>query len=67
MQDFNYNIIDNIINRKMKRLNQITQSIEIRIVTKSYFIKELMELSQEIEDLSSSLMPYFKSANIGAG
>ncbi|RLA82914.1 MAG: hypothetical protein DRG78_05885 [Epsilonproteobacteria bacterium] len=65
MQDFNYNIIDNIINRKMKRLDQITQSIEIKVITKSHSIKELMELSEEVEGLSLSLMPYFKNANIG--
>jgi len=60
MQDFKYNIIDNIINRKMKRLNQITQYIDTEIHSKIYSIQELMELREEVEFLSLTLMPYFK-------
>jgi len=60
MQDFKYNIIDNIINKKMQRLNEITQCIDTEIHSKIYSIQELMELREEIELISSTLMPYFK-------
>ena len=60
MQDFKYNIIDNIINRKMQRLNQIAQYIDIETHSKIYSIQELMELREEVELISSAFMPYFK-------
>jgi len=65
MKDFKYNIIDNIINRKMARLNQIVESIEIKTPNKTHAIQELMELSEEVESLSLSLMPYFNNVRIG--
>lgn len=60
MQDFKYNIIDNIISRKMKRLDRISRSIEMDSPQKTLCIKELIELSGEVENLSLSLMVYFE-------
>lgn len=59
MQDFKYNIIDKIINRKMKRVKQIVENVE----QKTYSIQDLMQLSHEMEYLSSSAMIYFKVRN----
>ena len=64
MQDFKYNIIDKMISRKMQRVEQIVQSIESSSSDETYTIEELLELSKELEYLSSTLMPYFKNITI---
>ncbi len=64
MQDFKYNIIDNILNSKMQRVDQIAQSLESSSFDETHTIEELLELSKELEYLSSMLMPYFKNITI---
>ncbi len=64
MQDFKYNIIDNILNRKMQRVDQIIEGIESSSSDETHTIEELLEISKELEYLSSTLMPYFKNISI---
>ena len=49
MQDFKYNIIDNMLNRKMQRVDQIVQSIESSSSDETHTIEEFLELSKELE------------------
>lgn len=67
MQDFKYNIIDNILNRKMQRVDQIVQSIDSSSSDETHTIEKLLEVSKELEHVSSTLMPYFKNISIEAG